>query len=58
MNTLKNLLPTIIPLLLAIAYAVSTPVANYVGAHPTVAVVLGAVAAVLNHWLPSPVSSK
>lgn len=58
MNTLKKLLPTILPLLIALAYALDAPIANYLGSHPTLLLVAGAVGAIINHWLPSPAGNK
>ena len=47
-------LPTILALLVLVAGAVADPVSGFVASHPTLALVLTQVLAILNHWLPSP----
>jgi len=47
-------LGTILPLLVAVAALLTPFVAPLVAAHPTLATVLGAIVAVVTHWLPSP----
>ena len=52
---MKNLLPSILPVLVLISGAVSQPVQNYVAQHPLIALVASTAVAILNHFLPSPV---
>lgn len=47
-------LPTILALAVLIAGAVADPVSGFVAAHPTLALIITQLVAVLNHWLPSP----
>ena len=47
-------LPTILALLVLVAGAVADPVTGFVASHPTLALVITQLIAVLNHWLPSP----
>lgn len=47
-------IPTILALLVLVAGAVADPVSGFVAQHPTLALVITQVVAILNHWLPSP----
>lgn len=51
---MKKYLPTILALLVLVAGAVADPVSGFVAQHPTLALVLTQLLAILNHWLPSP----
>jgi hypothetical protein len=50
-------LASILPLLIGVAALLTPFVAPFVAAHPTLATVLAAVVAVVNHWLPSPAAA-
>jgi len=55
---MKNLLPTIVPLLVTIGVAF-TPIAQaFIVSHPVLSLVLGAAGSIINHWIPSPLQPQ
>jgi len=51
---MKNLLPTLIPLVVTVGVAF-TPIAQaFITAHPVLSLVIGAAGTIINHWIPSP----
>lgn len=57
MNAIKSWWPSIVAVLGAIAPIVLPAVKDAISHHPQVAVVLGAIYAILSHLLPSPVAT-
>jgi hypothetical protein len=51
-------LPTILALLVMLAGAVADPVSGFVAEHPTLALVLTQVVAIINHFVRSPLPPK
>lgn len=47
-------LASVLPLLVAVAALLTPFIAPLVAAHPTVATVIAALVAIVNHWVPSP----
>ncbi len=51
---MKKYLPSILPILVMIGAALAPAAQAFIASHPTTSLVIGTVATVLNHWLPSP----
>lgn len=54
MTTLVKWLPSLIPVLLVLLNSFSTPIGAFIAAHPTVALVVAALASIFNHLSPQP----
>jgi hypothetical protein len=51
---MKNVLPTLIPLIVMIAGALTAPVQVFITHHPLLSLVFASVGQIINHWIPSP----
>lgn len=51
---MTKLLPSVLPLVVALLTAVTPIVQDWLVNHPVYTVAIGSIFAVVNHWLPSP----